>query len=579
MNRSHLLYRDVLDIPADEWLERYVYLSREVSPNAPGNLSLAGQPWAREILRTIASPYSREVELVMGAQTGKTTILLLAWLLFARFQPQPCLIGLSTDPLADRLVKRRLMPLIQSNPAWGDKLPPANQGQESMILYPGQYTFYTGARTPSKLASFPASLLLLDEVSKWESGSRKEAHPYMLVRERVKSFPSHKIISSSTPAQPDDAFYQNYTHSTRSHYYMPCPHCGKEFKFEFSNRTLRWGNTKNLDEIRATAHYICPHCERAIHDHHKAAIMARGRWIAENADAPAGHFGFHLSSFYSPFVSFGDIAVEFVKAQASVIKSEALRNFTNSWLAEPWEEQVRKLSEANIRALISQDARVIRGALPPSGEYLYTVIGIDPGVNGTHYCVCAIAADMETQPRLHVVDWGTFHTYTSSEGRKGPAWFLDTATYSGEHIDCGYIDAGFATQAVYDECAAYTSGFLIPSKGTTSTIGIYGETAVRNRAQVNLTTYNDYALKTALEQAKAERRIILPYDVTDDFLDGISGQSLIRTKSGRYQWRELREDHYNDCLKLCLLSTWRFLRPPDIRDDEANAPAANSEQD
>ena len=141
MNRAHLLYRDVLDIPADQWLEQHVYLSREVSPNAPGNLSLTGQPWAREILRTIASPYTREVELVMGAQTGKTTILLLAWLLFARFHPQPCLIGLSTDPLADRLAKRRLIPLIQANPAWGDKLPPANQGQESMILYPGQYTF------------------------------------------------------------------------------------------------------------------------------------------------------------------------------------------------------------------------------------------------------------------------------------------------------------------------------------------------------------------------------------------------------------------------------------------------------
>ena len=122
-------------------------------------------------------------------------------------------------------------------------------------------------------------------------------------------------------------------------------------------------------------------------------LIGDGHWIAENPDAPPpGHHGFHLSSFYSPFVSFGDIAVEFVKAQASVIKSEALRKFTNSWLAEPWEEQ-----------------------------------------------------------------------------------------------------------------------------------------------------------------------------------------ALIRTKSGRYQWKELPEDHYNDCLKLCLFTTWKFLRPPEYAgEDSVSAnPAAN----
>ena len=76
-----------------------------------------------------------------------------------------------------------------------------------MVLFPTMTTFYTGARTADKLASMPASILLLDEVSKWQKGSIREAHPYLLVKEIVKSFSKHLIISSSTPAEKDEIFW------------------------------------------------------------------------------------------------------------------------------------------------------------------------------------------------------------------------------------------------------------------------------------------------------------------------------------------------------------------------------------
>ena len=249
MNRSHLLFREVLDVSADEWLESHVYLSREVSPNAPGNLSLAGQPWAREILRTIASPYSREIELVMGAQTGKTTILLLAWLLFARFQPQPC---------------------------------------------------------------------------------------------------------------------------------------------------------------------------------------------------------------------------------------------------------------------------------------------------------------------LHVIDWGSFHSYSSARGQHGCGWFVSSTTYgpADDIIDVAIVDSGFQTMEVYNECASFP-GMLIPSKGTTASVGVFGLTNLRDAPIPQLITYKDFSLKKSIEEMKLDKRIVLPCDITEDFLAGISGQTLIRT-GGKYAWKDLKEDHFNDCLKLCLLASWIF---------------------
>lgn len=117
-NYAHLLYKETLDEDAYRWLEKNIYMPREVSPNAPGQLNLSSQPWAREILESTQNPKVSNIELVMGAQTGKTTLLLLTWMLKAKFEPQPSIIALSTDPMADRLIKRRLIPLLKANPWW-----------------------------------------------------------------------------------------------------------------------------------------------------------------------------------------------------------------------------------------------------------------------------------------------------------------------------------------------------------------------------------------------------------------------------------------------------------------------------
>lgn len=560
MNRADLLTYDLLQEPADKWLERHVYLSRDSSANAPGRLSLNRQPWARQILRTIRDPHSREVYMVMGAQTGKTTLMLLTWMLFARFFPQPCLIGLSTDPLADRLVNLRLKPMLRDNPDWGRLLPPANKGKSNMVLFPGMPTFYTGARTPDKLASFPAPLLLLDEVSKWQSGSKREAHPFLLVKERVKSFARHKIVCSSTPTVKEDAFYQGYWHSSREHYFMPCPHCGEFIQFEFSSATVRWTPGGTLDDVRRSAHYVCPQCSGEIWDRDKARMMQAGRWEAENAEAPAGVHGYHVNSLYSPYVSFGDVAVEFVKANASVIKTEALRNFYNSWLALPWEVVVKRLSQKVIRELVSGNGAFLKGSLP-AAPLRYIVAGMDPGVDGCNYTVCAV----EVLPgldgvKLHVLDWGKLAGNRTTETGEGPGSFALSKTYGDEQIDVVFIDSGYSTADIYAECAAFPPEFLNPCKGTTAAHGVCGHSRIASHPDLQLATYNDTALKTALENMKQERKVVLPNDVDEDFIHGISGQELKENARGERRWKELKDDHYNDCLKLCLLSTWYLLQ-------------------
>lgn len=546
-NFENLLFNETLDEAPADWLQQNIYFSREVSPNAAGNLNLSNQPWMNEILDCVIDPRVQEINLVFGAQTGKTTILLLAWLLLSRFNPSPCLIGLSTDPLADRLVKRRLLPLLKSNSWWRDKLPPENQGQESMILFPSMPTFYTGARTADKLASMAAGVLLLDEVSKWQKGTKREAHPYLLVKERTKSFANHKIISSSTPSEKEEVFFQEYLHSSQSHFFMKCPHCSEDFEFVFSKESLVWQGT-TLEEIAASAHYKCPHCHGAIYDKDKIAVMQTGRWKKTRENHSKGHLGFHLNSLYSPFVSFGEVAVEFVKAQASIIKSEALRNFTNSWLALPFEEIGQNTSDNDIEAIIDQTRR--RGEIPPDTAYI--VMGGDAGQNASHWVASAVCLDGS----IKVIDWGTLLSYSSANGHFGYQKLIEAKRWGDWQIDIAFLDSGYSTAEIYEECLRGVNGQINPTKGTNGARGVWNETQVRTHEDLTLFTYSDYSLKMALHNLIKDKIISLPADADKELLQGLSGQQVILTKSGQRQWKELKNDHFNDCLKLCVFCSW-----------------------
>lgn len=546
---SHLLYKETLDIPAADWLENNIYFDANVSPNSPGNLDLSRQPWAKEILDAAMDPRNNELNLVMGAQTGKTTLLMLIWLLKAKFDPSPALIALSTDPLCDRLIKRRLIPLLKCNPWYGEQLPPENRGQESMILFPGAPTFYTGARTADKLASMPASLLLLDEVSKWAKGSVKEAHPLFLVKERVKSFATHLIVAASTPSEEEEIFWTEYLHSSQSHYYMPCPHCGEMIKFEFSEESVQWDNG-TLETIRDTAHYVCPKCKGKINDLQKEEMMSKGEWRKERENHVPGHLGFHLNSMYSPYVRFGDIAVEFVKANASVMRAEALRNFTNSWLGLPYKVQEKETSAQDILACV--DNSRLRGEVPE--DTAFTVLGCDVGQNESYWTVAAVTFD----GKIHICDWGKVMSFSSMNGEEGISKVMEKwKSADGKWgIDVGYIDSGYSTQEVYLECLRLPYGKLSPIKGSNCQ-GVWSRRELANIADLDLYLFNDTALKTTRESYWRDKILTLPAEASLDkeYIKGLSGQTLIRDKkTGRLGWKALKDDDFADSVKACVLA-------------------------
>ncbi len=94
------------------------------------------------------------------------------------------------------------------------------------------------------------------------------------------------------------------------------------------------------------AWYECSNtqCGGRITDAHKPKMLERGVWVSDGQTvSPDGkvmgrrpgskRVGFHLSSLYSPWRTFSDMAAEFIRAEGDVA---ATMNFRNSRLAEPF---------------------------------------------------------------------------------------------------------------------------------------------------------------------------------------------------------------------------------------------------
>ena len=70
-------------------------------------------------------------------------------------------------------------------------------------------------------------------------------------------------------------------------------------------------------------------------------MMLAGKWTPE-IKTRTRHKGFWINSLYSPWLTWSDIAAEFLKSKDYI---ELLMNFVNSWLAEVWEEKIEEHSD------------------------------------------------------------------------------------------------------------------------------------------------------------------------------------------------------------------------------------------
>ncbi len=568
-----------------EYLEREIVIPASMSPRQPGRFSVRDRPQMAPILECF-HPNSgvRECNLAAGTQWAKTTIGALGSVYLLKHAPGPMLyVGPSEDWTREEISKKRLRALIDENHCLSIEKP--YNPDEYKLLHMnmiGMPIDLVGANSPTALAGSTRRYVVIEEASKiqhTEHEDAPEAHPINNAMERCKDFAGIEFkYLSSTPNSPNHIFWKRMQSGSMTTFAVKCPHCGEYFAFEFTEekeklanfsaaqasaneaspdhyRSLIWSKdarnangTWDQDKVIDTARYICPHNGCEIVDNDKPEMLRCFEEVHGNKNAVKEHRSYRVPSFYSPRVRFGDMAWKFL--DRGDLFNTGLQTFYNSWLALPWEEISANIKEEfvlRLRGII--DYR--RGVIPRIP--FTTIITADPGQSQTHWLAAAHYADSMILP----IDWGIVNSVDDLEGLPYQLKFEcpeNSQTYSPAF---GLCDSGFDTLHVYDMCLRSKRGWF-PTKGGAGRVGTWGHTPLRSHPGVDLYHYNDHALKTEFYVNRIQKLrppiYAFPVDVTQDMIDGHSGQQLISVH-GRDEWKKIPRDHFGDCGKLQLLAS------------------------
>lgn len=362
--------------------------------------------------------------------------------------PGPMLVVLPTLEVRKRWVRQRLDPLLNATPALREIFDARSKrdagNAEDMKDFPGGLLVIGGANSPASLASMPIRYVLCDEVDRfpWEAG--REGDPLGLIDERTKTFPRRKVMLVSTPTTAGlSRIDDEYMASDRREYQVPCPHCG-------THQVLRWRRADG--EYSLTRHeatgavwYRCADCDGRIEEHHKPALLAAGRWVAEHPGRPVR--GYALNGLYSPIglgYTWAELLTQWADAHGDTAK---LKRFVNTTLGEVWEEEGDSLDPLHLMGRIEDypDARL--GGL--------RVVGVDVQKDRLELTVADIGAGEEI--------WVQDHLILPGDTALAPVWADLGDELAALRPDACAIDTGYNTSLV--NAFAATRAWVWPVKG------------------------------------------------------------------------------------------------------------------
>ena len=446
-------------LTVSEWADQYRFLSQRASAE-PGRWRTDRTPYLKEIMDSLSSMSPiQSVTLIKGAQLGGTEAG-SNWIGYLiDHAPGPVLAVQPTVEMAKRNSKQRIDPLIQESQRLREKVKsPRSRDSGNTILakeFPGGILVMTGANSAVGLRSLPARYLFLDEIDAYPGDVDGEGDPVALAEARARTFARRKIFKVSTPTIEGRSRIQSaYEASDQRKYEVPCPHCG--FFQELIWPRVKWEPGKTN-----TAHYICSACEQAVGEHHKTAMLAKGRWVAKNPHAPIRHVGFHLNSLYSPvgWFSWADAAELWESAQKN---PDRLRSFVNTVLGETWKE---KGDAPEWQRIFERREAYEFNRVPIGGIFL--TAGVDV---------------QKDRLECEIVAWGEDKQSWSIDYRVVPGDSNEEATWNelfgflNEQFPCETggrlrirmmaIDSGYNTQIVYNQVRKYPINRVIAVKGS-----------------------------------------------------------------------------------------------------------------
>lgn len=441
------------EVTVSQWAEQYRILDE--SSNLSGKWSNSITPYLVGIMDAMNLPYVREIYLCKGSQLGGTEALINMLCYLISEEPGPAMIVYPSDDLAKDISNDKLKPAFRLIPKIKKQFY-ETKSKELRLKFRNMVIYLRGAGSPSKLASKAIKYLFFDEIDKMGGASKKEASPYNLAMERIKTYKSQsKVYACSTPTLKTNYIWQLHDNADEvRQYFVPCPYCKEMQLLDVHNIKFVEDKEKKMSpyERAKTSKYVCPACGCIIPDKDKPWMLRNGEWraVKKRGVGNPKTIGFRISSLYSLFVTWADVAEEFLK---SCEDPEMLQNFVNSWLAEAWEDTKLKTSADLVRDRqtdhkeyeVPDWAIELTGGIDVQETSVYWVIR----AWGEHWTSQLIARGQEVD--LWKTDAIMNLNYKKRDGTQmAPSLVL--------------VDSGDQTDMVYNFCAD-TSDYTLPSKG------------------------------------------------------------------------------------------------------------------
>lgn len=573
-----------------EWAERTLRIPQTENPLLAGQFYQSSLgPYVRELFRWVRTPGKGEFWIMKSSQVGFTMacLILICWKLV--HQPGPTLYAIDSLEEARKISKTRLKRWIEDNRLLeevgesADDLSNLTYSLKAMVVY------LIGAHSPGAWKNKTVDLCILDELDshKYLDGEGSTAE---LAPERMKRDPNAKLIGFSTPGETDEIRKQ-WERGTREVIKIPFPCCGQKqelawerFRFEgaeFEDLAGELDRAKILEE----AYFECECCGPAgrLYEHQKNRAMQEYEAVATNPKAPPGVRSLHIWDAYSPFVTFGQLALQYLDAQGNQDKMERFMRGRRGMQFEKGGHQLKHEHLMNLRGAYR------RGVCPVEPVAIIQATDIQADIQKS------VKVAFDRKGNAWVIDW--HRTLVLDEALE---WGYEPIPGPGESewvVDYGWVDEGHRAFDVRRACLRHLPVFW-PVKGR-------GGVQVRQTVGTSdqwvdgewIKTYHidDDGFKWQLlammrgtrESRKADSkvpRVYFPVDVAEtaegeEFLLETVGEVPEKAKIGRHErwiWKKVGPNDFQDALKYAV-ACWSvvapMILPPPGREEAAAAQA------
>ena len=394
-------------LTVSQWAERHRWVAKgpaqglwtnDLTQYLVGPMDAWNLPWVQKIIMCFAP------------QTGKSQAAINCMCYAVDQDPGPGMYVMPDEKAVKRISRRQIIPSLKSSPRVAELLGKKADDVSTLSINftHGMDIMMAWASSPAVMASESVRYIFFDEPGKYPEFSGKEADPFSLGEMRTNAYPfTKKILYFSTPAEDGDAFSRLLEEEVEvmHHYEVPCPICGTFQKMEFPS--IHWPKGSQADHRtvvrKKSARYTCTKCGMDWDDIDRNRAVKLGKWVPEKEIKRPVAVGFHLPSWYSPFVSLSDVAAAFLKGLQDPAKMMA---FDTQHKAVPYKPVMATTDEGN---LLKHKTEIPPGVVPKDAVAL--TCGIDMQLLNFYYVVRAWDKDLTSW----LIQYGTLSTWDDVE--------------------------------------------------------------------------------------------------------------------------------------------------------------------